>query len=240
MIKFFRKIRYDLMEKGKTGKSLKYALGEIILVMISILLALQVNNWNEHRKLQNSGQKLLTDLLVELEFSNKEINEVVKNNTYLLNQYKTISRAIANNSSYNQDSLGKAFSVLPYWSSPYLPKTSFESIKNQDLNLIRDDSIRKELVRLYEYSFPMVVEDYNKMEWNFSQNITLPKLLKNINRDIETGVSMPVDFEKLKKDQEFYNYLNQLIGLRQGGILQCERALSDVNDLIRRIKKQLD
>lgn len=50
MIKFFRKIRYDLMDKNKTGKYLKYAIGEIILVMIGILLALQVNTWNEKRK----------------------------------------------------------------------------------------------------------------------------------------------------------------------------------------------
>ena len=50
MLKFFRKIRYDLMEKNKTGKYLKYAIGEIVLVMIGILLALQVNNLNEQTK----------------------------------------------------------------------------------------------------------------------------------------------------------------------------------------------
>ncbi len=50
MIKFFRKIRYDLMEKNKTGKYLKYAIGEIILVVTGILIALQINNLNEQRK----------------------------------------------------------------------------------------------------------------------------------------------------------------------------------------------
>ena len=56
MINFFRKIRYDLMEKnppagraGKTGKYLKYAVGEIVLVVIGILIALSINNWNQHR-----------------------------------------------------------------------------------------------------------------------------------------------------------------------------------------------
>ena len=44
MIKFFRNIRQQLLGEGKTGKYLKYALGEILLVMIGILLALQVNN----------------------------------------------------------------------------------------------------------------------------------------------------------------------------------------------------
>ena len=50
MIKFFKRIRQNLLLEGKTGKYLKYAIGEIVLVMIGILLALQVNNWNEKRK----------------------------------------------------------------------------------------------------------------------------------------------------------------------------------------------
>jgi hypothetical protein len=49
MIKLFIRIRYDLMEKNKTGKYFKYAIGEIILVVIGILIALQINNWNEKK-----------------------------------------------------------------------------------------------------------------------------------------------------------------------------------------------
>jgi hypothetical protein len=60
MIKFFRKIRYDLMEKNKTAKYLKYAIDEIILVVIGILIALQMNKWNEariDRKTENTSKK---------------------------------------------------------------------------------------------------------------------------------------------------------------------------------------
>lgn len=66
MIKFFRKIRYTLMETGKTAKYLKYALGEIVLVMIGILLALQVNNWNQERILSKQTDELLTNMLTDL------------------------------------------------------------------------------------------------------------------------------------------------------------------------------
>ncbi len=78
MIKFFRKIRYELVEKNKTGKYLKYAIGEIILVMIGILLALQVNNWNENRKLDskiNSVFKIIkSDLVSDIETIDKVLN----------------------------------------------------------------------------------------------------------------------------------------------------------------------
>ena len=49
-MKIFRKLRLQLMGKGKTSRDIKYAIGEVLLVMIGILLALQVNNWNESRK----------------------------------------------------------------------------------------------------------------------------------------------------------------------------------------------
>jgi len=66
MIKFFRKIRYDLMKKNKTGKYLKYAIGEIILVVIGILIALQINNWNETSKNEREQIVFLNNLKNDL------------------------------------------------------------------------------------------------------------------------------------------------------------------------------
>ena len=50
MIKLFRQIRQNLLSEGKTEKYFKYAIGEIVLVVIGILIALQINNWNDNRK----------------------------------------------------------------------------------------------------------------------------------------------------------------------------------------------
>ena len=67
MIKFFRHIRRQLLGEGKTGKYFKYALGEILLVMIGILLALQVNNWNEKKNEKKDEKRTLKALLSELD-----------------------------------------------------------------------------------------------------------------------------------------------------------------------------
>ncbi|EDP72033.1 hypothetical protein FBALC1_13067 [Flavobacteriales bacterium ALC-1] len=66
MIKFFRKIRYNLLETGKTTEYFKYAIGEIILVVIGILIALQINNWNENRKERIKEKEYLTRLKEDL------------------------------------------------------------------------------------------------------------------------------------------------------------------------------
>src|SRR5210317_1905039 len=62
MIKFFRKIRQKLLSENKFGKYLLYAIGEIALVMIGILLALQVNNWNDAKNNKISEQKILSEI----------------------------------------------------------------------------------------------------------------------------------------------------------------------------------
>ena len=73
MIKFFRKIRQNLLAEGKTGKYLKYAVGEIILVVIGILIALQINNWNENRKLQIKSYDYLKRLKVDTDNVSKDV-----------------------------------------------------------------------------------------------------------------------------------------------------------------------
>lgn len=84
MIKFFRKIRQNLISEGKTVKYLKYAFGEILLVVIGILIALQVNNWNtdriEQAQIKVYAKLLISDLEEDLsmsKFSTYQATEVI-------------------------------------------------------------------------------------------------------------------------------------------------------------------
>ncbi|PTM11583.1 MAG: hypothetical protein DA407_01150 [Bacteroidetes bacterium] len=76
MIKFFRKIRYDLMNQNKTTKYFKYAIGEIVLVMFGILLALQVSEWNSERNRKKAETIVLEQLKADLKKSIVELEEV--------------------------------------------------------------------------------------------------------------------------------------------------------------------
>jgi len=78
MIKFFRHIRQRLLSENKFSKYLLYAIGEILLVVIGILIALSINNWNTNRNLRNLENELLHDIRENLVASveNLEINLV--------------------------------------------------------------------------------------------------------------------------------------------------------------------
>jgi len=90
MIKFFRKIRYDLMGKNKTRKYLKYAIGEIVLVVIGILIALSINNLNDNRILQNELsdylKKIKDDISSDIQ-SAEEINKFRDSSKYYSHKY---------------------------------------------------------------------------------------------------------------------------------------------------------
>ena len=98
MIKFFRKIRYNLMEQNKTGKYLKYAIGEIVLVVIGILIALQINNWNEERKVNLREHSLYQNILTDLENEDVRLNSALgqykqHSDAYYQIYYETIGKA---------------------------------------------------------------------------------------------------------------------------------------------------
>lgn len=80
MIRFFRTIRQKLFAQGRVVRYLTYAIGEIVLVVIGILIALQINNHNEQLKVLAKEQKYLASLKEEFEFNKVQLEKVVTSN----------------------------------------------------------------------------------------------------------------------------------------------------------------
>jgi hypothetical protein len=78
MIRFFRNIRQKLAAENKVMAYLRYAIGEILLVVIGILIALQINNWNENRKLDKSRQEYYRQLLIDLNKDKESANNFIE------------------------------------------------------------------------------------------------------------------------------------------------------------------
>jgi len=166
MIKFFRKIRYDLMEKNKTRKYLKYAVGEIVLVMIGILLALQVNNWNENRKISNTEQLLLRDLRTEIQSNIVALDEIIKSHSSSLDAIITLDSVITNLRQVNRPlELGRLLGAHDY-NSTYDPRTG---ILNSIINSGKLDYISNRELRYKFSSLNDIIIDTNESADEFSE-----------------------------------------------------------------------
>ena len=99
MIKFFRKIRQKLLTENKVSKYLLYAIGEIILVVIGILIALSINNWNENRKSRVIELKVLKQIegdlsknLSQLDRAANAMEEIRKSCEIIINVWENKSK----------------------------------------------------------------------------------------------------------------------------------------------------
>ncbi len=145
MLRIFRQLRKALMEKNKTRSYIYYAIGEILLVMIGILLALQVNNWNENRRIVTEETRLLNQLSTEI------INAIVSRETIIKN-YNERRSLIAASLVVIQNPVGvntleaelcsslAASHVLVF--TPTKVSTVDELITNGSIANIRDDYLR--------------------------------------------------------------------------------------------------
>ena len=153
MIKFFRKIRQQLVLENKTSRYFKYAIGEIILVVIGILIALQINNWNEDRKSVIQEALYLKRLLVEI---NEDITTFAGEITSIKKGIKTIKtfsealkRSDSNDSILVQtaNSYFQTGSIYPNFSSS---TSTFDDLSSTgNLKVISNTNLRDSLVKLY-------------------------------------------------------------------------------------------
>lgn len=140
MIKFFRHIRQSIiMENSKTSRYLKYAIGEIILVVIGIMIALQINNWNENRKAQYKELILIKKIEQDLEVADS-INKV---GLQTLRKYqklhKHIFEEIRGRASYDSS----LFYHDLWWYSIYNPVISQNH--SEDVSVLTNQSVREAL-----------------------------------------------------------------------------------------------
>ena len=80
MINFLRRIRRDLINENKTSIYLIYAVGEVVLVVFGILIALQIDNWNENIKIRDTEQQYLLALKEEFSFNKGELESIMNRN----------------------------------------------------------------------------------------------------------------------------------------------------------------
>ena len=145
MIKFFRKIRQIFLLQGKSGKYFKYAIGEIILVVIGILIALSINNWNQNRLEKNRAYSYLNQVRSDLEADLKYIDKMLSLYTDNLMIFEE-----AKSSDFENDSvLNELSKVLTINSDPREFPRAYTSLVNSGAIELIDEKELIEKINLY-------------------------------------------------------------------------------------------
>jgi hypothetical protein len=238
MFRFLRKLRQKVFGNKTWSRYILYAVSEVVLVMIGILLALQVNNWNEARKLQNEETGLLRDLRSDLVKSNYYIQDSRSYNLYTIGEYEKIYEFLEKDLPYTED-MDNAFGFIDNWGVPYLAMNAYETLKSKGISLISNENIKDLLVDIYEYDFP-ILEEHQKEEWMYHETVKLPMIIRHIeNFDLENDLSRPHDIRQLKSDVGFKLMVSHLINLRYNGSIIYKETYDRVDHLIKMIDREL-
>ena len=243
MIKFFRKIRYNLMEKNKTGKYFKYAIGEIILVVIGILIALSINNWNEEKKSIQKGQDILVDIRENLEFNTIQFQEDIEINKNVVNSIDIILNNITVIKIYN-DSLDKHFRYVNWWASARWKSSGYEALIDHGVKIVQSKELQESIIDLYEISYTEIVENARLQEGNW--NAILPNWLELIYRDpsdfnsSDEHKARPFDYQEIIDSRIFRSFLTFNRSQRVYDIRVRTSMLAKHQELIKLIDKELE
>lgn len=239
MIKFFRNIRQTLIMENKTYKYLKYAIGEIILVMIGILLALQVNNWNENRKMHLQEIKLLSDLQLELKKTFDDFQVGMKFIKVTIEDINRIEYYIKNGLPYSTE-LDSSFGRIPHNYAGSFNSAAYNSLKTMGIGIIQNEKLRMDIINMYDVNF-FIIPDYSVDENLIRSSVVFPFYAKHVMySENSTYSAKPNNFNDLKNNPEFLNILRLIKRQRARGIERFNEVLLPLNKLIEDIKTELD
>jgi len=252
MTKFFRGIRQQLLIKNRFTKYLVYAIGEIFLVVLGILIALQVNNFNEQRKSDVKEKKYLVsmrnELLNNLEVVKKEIEDLNKS---FNGQRELISLINAEKDTVNEIELSKilAISFSSVFELKYQDGTFKELLYSGGLISIRNDSIKNEVtswegrmiaVRKQEKG---VYDTREKIIDYLIDNGVFKTMLDNVGASNHFQIKKSIrrsDSKVLLESQKFENLLSYHIALNESQKSYYVALENDINNLLRMVKKELN
>ena len=205
MIKFFRQIRKSYLLENKTSKYFKYAIGEIILVVIGILIALQINNWNENRKNTIVEKEFIKGIVNDLQ-SDKELIEIV----FELLKTKTNAYSILNSESFDasnnikyRDSLLGVY-LFSGQRTFYPISGSFESaIAGNQINTYKQKELTQKIIKLYSSTYSRLIDNGKILDNRWSD---LSKIYSGERRKKSFSINNDEDFSKIL-DDIYYHYL---------------------------------
>lgn len=233
MLRFFRTIRRRLLESGKVKSYTLYAIGEILLVVVGILIALQINNWNEWKKERKMEQIVLEDIRDNIIRNNQLIDTALQ----ILGQIDRstdIVRTVADTKIPYSDTLNVHFfqSIRHGGFLLRLNSDGYESLKNIGFGIIQNETLKDQILSLFEVTY----SNYEiELQWGNSVYSGGYGWWKDYFYMIEDDLLVPFDYAKVLNSMGYLTEINELANVRatiQRKIIDCRTQNQRVLQLI--------
>ncbi|MFD2588054.1 DUF6090 family protein [Croceitalea marina] len=252
MIKFFRKIRQNLLMENKTGKYFKYALGEIILVVIGILIALQINNWNQNRINNKQEQQILLQLKSEFEENLEELGRKDNMREKMINSAEQLFKIKTENSlsEFPLDTI-RFYIAWTYNTPTFDPVlgTTNELLSSGKLYLITNNELKTRLTnwsgqvdRLREYEQDLRQYNINNYDPFLTQNFSIKDLFEGVWQEKQYFFSKENRVKSVHeyiKNQEVDDYIFNILSLCEWTKKESRVVRTYTNEFLNLISQEL-
>ncbi|MBM1107063.1 hypothetical protein JQC67_13000 [Aurantibacter crassamenti] len=254
MLKFFRRIRQRLLSENKFSQYLLYAIGEIILVVIGILIALQINNRNNFNEQRSLEKEYLVSLQSEFETNLHKIDASIQENKNRIASLDYLLTLFDKNvlDTVNSQLISQKFAPIVGSEISYVPATGVlnDIISSGKLNIILNKSLRQNLAS-FDSSLDFLNNQINGAEFTDKKLRTILYEKGSIRKfvldigfmDFEhESISEKLNNKLLFESIEFENYLlgYRLIANATNGPRFFGRIKTEIETILKEIEQELE
>lgn len=206
MIKLFRKIRQNLLIKNKFGKYLLYAIGEIILVVIGILIALAINNWNTANSNALKEKEALYEIFRGLKSDHQQLIEINNQEREVIRMIDSLNMEFKHRGRFSNDSLQLYLGKALVGQRPMFVTTPYEVLVSSGIGLIQNKEIRYDIARYYGRSVTELESDGDDLHRQWYDAI-LPIIQKESDFWSLGQILIPYSMDSVFENDELFRVL---------------------------------
>ncbi len=223
------------MDKNKTGKYLKYAVGEIVLVVIGILIALQINNLNTEKSNRLKEKEALTEIFLDLKSDNEQLIKLKNKEREIVRIIDSLSLEYRQRGRFTNDTIHVYLGKAMRENRPKFVTTAYDVLISSGIGLIRDKEIRYDIATYYGRDIPIIERDGNDIyqEW---YDVILPIIRKQADHWVWGEILVPYSIDSIFENIEIFGILKTFRGNHLALELNSKRTLIENEKLIKKIE----